>query len=498
MNKTSNSHIAFNLAHFPGSLREEREEKIEKSTRKKINPIIFLILSIVSVIILLAIIIGIIFNKRKNKYNNHGKSIITLKIVKLFPNHIDGISGEKYKITMEYNRINNCLFPKNLTIFNSYKLNKTELIINIEQINNNNTKCLYNIYLTQIKATNIGDYNILTLSYKNKALKETISLNIKNGNISNLKWISGPTEGNVINPPNITFIPLDKYGNIYTNIFKYKTKRNLENENESMKNLLDSLTNSYLNEKILEKDIYLYDEKYIIIEYKSKKSGKIKVVSPYFKEEYEYRIKSGPVDFNASYIEITSEFEIGKNFKYIIYPKDIYGNDIDNLNINLIKLLMKNENKDNNVQTCNLKNNGLNKELKYNIIECENILNIDPDHNFELLFDNFRLKCIINKFSNNIIIDKTIQDIKEEEISSIEKIDKSSQNSEELSIVKEEQILNDEYIDTIKIIYDSSIINYKMDIKEKTNYFVNNIDSTIDKKEEYNKTEVSSLESIDV
>ena len=37
-----------------------------------------------------------------------------------------------------------------------------------------------------------------------------------------------------------------------------------------------------------------------------------------------------------------------------------------------------------------------------------------------------------------------------------------------------------------------------MDIKEKTNYFVNNIDSTIDKKEEYNKTEVSSLESIDV
>ena len=61
---------------------------------------------------------------------------------------------------MEYNRINNCLLPKNLTIFNSYKLNKTELIINIEQINNNNTKCLYNIYLTQIKATNIGDYNI--------------------------------------------------------------------------------------------------------------------------------------------------------------------------------------------------------------------------------------------------------------------------------------------------------------------------------------------------
>ena len=43
-----------------------------------------------------------------------------------------------------------------------------------------------------------------------------------------------------------------------------------------MKNLLDSLTDGYLNEKILEKDIYLYNEKYIIIEFKSKKSGKNK------------------------------------------------------------------------------------------------------------------------------------------------------------------------------------------------------------------------------
>ena len=121
--------------------------------------------------------------------------------------------------------------------------------------------------------------------------------------------------------------------------------------------------------------------------------------------------------------------EIGKIFKYIIYPKDIYGNDIDDLNINLIKLLIKNENKDNNVQKCNLKINGLNKELKYNIIEYENILNIDPDHNFELLFDNFRIKCINCNIANkNLLI------------------------NEVLSKVKEEHIFNDEYIDTIKII----------------------------------------------
>ena len=49
MNKTSNSHIAFNLANFPGSLREEREEKIEKSNRKKIKPIFFFAQKIINI-----------------------------------------------------------------------------------------------------------------------------------------------------------------------------------------------------------------------------------------------------------------------------------------------------------------------------------------------------------------------------------------------------------------------------------------------------------------
>jgi hypothetical protein len=154
-----------------------------------------------------------------------------------------------------------------------------------------------------------------------------------------LKWISGPNDGNVLNPPNITFIPIDKYDNIYTNLFTNETIRNLKEMGESKKKFLDSLIEGFLDDKKLEKNIYLYEGRYIKVQFKSTKTGYIKVVSPYFKEKFEYRIKSGPVDFNNTYIEILS-YDILKStkiVKLIIHPKDIYFNEVDNLDENFIE-----------------------------------------------------------------------------------------------------------------------------------------------------------------
>ena len=284
-----------------------------------------------------------IFIKRK-KSNHNGNKIISNSFT-LYPNYIKGISGENYTIALESNKRENCLKPKYIKFFNSYSLNETQLIINIEQ--KNNTICMYHIYLSQYKATNSNVYNILTILYGNKTLNENISLNIKNTGFDRLKWISGPNDGNVLNPPNITFIPIDKYDNIYTNLFTNETIRNLKEMGESKKKFLDSLIEGFLDDKKLEKNIYLYEGRYIKIQFKSTKTGYIKVVSPYFKEKFEYRIKSGPVDFNNTYIEILS-YDILKStkiFKLIIHPKDIYFNEVDHLDENFIEHFGYNNNK---------------------------------------------------------------------------------------------------------------------------------------------------------
>ena len=235
---------------------------------------------------------------------------------------------------------------------------------------------MYNIYLSQYKATNINDYNILTILYGNKTLKENISLSIKNADFDRLKWVSDPNKGNVLNPPNITFIPIDKYDNIYSNLFTNETIRNFKETDESKKKFIDSLTEGFLGEKKLDKNIYLYEGKYIKIQYKSTKSGYIKMVSPYFKEKFEYRIKSGPVYIKNTYIQVLSYniLKTTKIIKYIVHPKDIYFNEVDDLDENFIEhlgIINNGISKYNNKQSCSI--------IGY-IIDCELIFNKDEDN----------------------------------------------------------------------------------------------------------------------
>ena len=228
---------------------------------------------------------------------------------------------------------------------------------------------------------------------------------IKNSYFNSLIYIEGPTEGNVINPPIITFTPVDKYGNLFNDIFsgKIQNRRNLNEKNvfknkyKSKKEFLVSLTSVIFsnNNATIEANNYIEGNKYIKIQYKSFKTGNVKLTSPYFKEEFNYRIKSGPIDLNNSYIEIinTEIIKIGDELKYIIHLKDLYGNDIDDLNEEVYIKLFEN-NSEKIKSECKLNNDGKNDELKYNILQCSEIVNEKNYEDIKKFFENNIIKCI--------------------------------------------------------------------------------------------------------
>ena len=355
--------------------------KEENNRGKRTRTMIILLSAITLILVIIALILGLTLKKRSKKYTRFTSGTDTYIVN---PSHIDGIAGEEYYIELETNK--NCLAPEKLSFFNSYGLNKSQLIITVEP--NNQTKCSYNISLLQYKSTNKSEYNILTIKYGNKTINESISLNIKNAAFDKLEYISGPTEGNVLDPPNITFIPLDKYGNLYSDIFQNDQRRNLKETDKERQKFLEELTKGNLGNNSLESNAYLLDERFIKIQYKSTKKGNITMTSPYFKGKFEYRIKSGPIDLNTSYVEIIDYTD--SNLKYIIYPKDVYGNDIDDLNINFLQHLINakdniNTNKNNN--KCSLKND--------TIFECELPLSQDEDiNNLKFFYDQDRFRCI--------------------------------------------------------------------------------------------------------
>ena len=349
--------------------------KEENNRGKRTRTMIILLSAITLIIVIIALILGLTLKKRSKKYTRFTSRTDTYIVN---PSHIDGIAGEEYYVELETNK--NCLAPEKLSFFNSYGLNKSQLIINVEP--NNQTKCSYNISLLQYKSTNKSEYNILTIKYGNKTINESISLNIKNAAFDKLEYISGPTEGNVLDPPNITFIPLDKYGNLYSDIFQNDQRRNLKETDKERQKFLEELTKGNLGNNSLESNAYLLDERFIKIQYKSTKKGNITMTSPYFKGKFEYRIKSGPIDLNTSYVEIIDYTD--SNLKYIIYPKDVYGNEIDDLNISFLQHLINA--KDNINNKCSLKND--------TIFECDLPLSQDEDiNNLKFFYEN-RFRCI--------------------------------------------------------------------------------------------------------
>ena len=244
----------------------------------------------------------------------------------VYPAHINGIAGKTYIINLEFRvkdgfRWNYVVDIKQFTFNNSYNLSEDKLTIQVEKGYKRGQAL---IYVIQTKTTD-GIDNILTIKYKNELIPKTVSLTIKCADFARLKWEEGPNEGNVINPPFITFIPLDKYDNLYTDLFT----------NPTTQEYLNSLTvGKSLDNVPLTSNNSLKDDKYLKVQYLSTISTNVTVTSSYFTEIYNYRIRSGPINKDTSYAELiaTDKNEVGNNYHIVIYPKDIYNNDIDGLN----------------------------------------------------------------------------------------------------------------------------------------------------------------------
>jgi flagellar basal body-associated protein FliL len=87
---------------------KERNNWVNSYKRKQ--KFIYIFILIFLILLLLTIIFAFIFIKRKES-NHNGNKIISNSFT-LYPNYIEGISGEDYTIALESNERKNCLKPK--------------------------------------------------------------------------------------------------------------------------------------------------------------------------------------------------------------------------------------------------------------------------------------------------------------------------------------------------------------------------------------------------
>ena len=245
------------------------------------------------------------------------------------PTHINGLAGKSYDITVEFRASDGFRWNywADITLFtfkNSYGLTNKDFTT---KVNQGYKKGQYIVTVTQNVATTKGD-NILTIVYNGKDIPQTVSLNIVAGEFARLVLVDGPTDGNVITPPILTFRPEDNFGNPIT--------------------FDPSVTQEFLNRLTVGRSLdgvslttnnYLTNDGLLKVQYKTTIKTNVKVTSPYFEDKYKttginYRIKSGPIDPETSYAEMKSSTSqsAGSNYTIVIYPKDKYLNDIDDLN----------------------------------------------------------------------------------------------------------------------------------------------------------------------
>jgi len=240
------------------------------------------------------------------------------------PQTIDGIAGSTYTINIEFRAEDGLRWNRNVDL-SKFQIAYTQ-ILNDDEITLNTVagpkKGQVIIFVTQTKTTT-SEPNTLSFTYENNAIPTKVALNIKCAPLDHLKLIEGPTSGNVISPPKIYFEPLDVYGNLYTDLFASSVTQEE----------LNTLTVGTSKDKLtLGSNNTLSDGKYLVVQYLSTVSTDVVVTSDYLENSYQYRIYSGPIDKDTSYAEIISKTEeVGKEFKLLISPKDLYNNNIDGL-----------------------------------------------------------------------------------------------------------------------------------------------------------------------
>ena len=67
--------------------------------------------------------------------------------------------------------------------------------------------------------TKVSSENVLTIIYEGEEITKKVILKIKCADLAKLLYESGFSQRNVINPPKLSFIPHDAYGNLYADLF---------------------------------------------------------------------------------------------------------------------------------------------------------------------------------------------------------------------------------------------------------------------------------------
>jgi hypothetical protein len=243
------------------------------------------------------------------------------------PTYIEGIAGEQYVIDIEFRASDNLRwnYEINLELFgvsNSYGLDSTKLKIE-KKLGEKNGQM--KLLVTQYVTSNEKD-NVLSFTYKSSSIPSTTTLHIKCADLLTLEYHSGAVDGTVVNPSIVKFIPKDKYGNLYTDLF---------DETLYPKAKLATLTNGVSVEgHSLTTNNYVSDGQFLNVQYGCKKVTTIKLTctNKLNPNTYIYKLWSGPIDPEQSYAEIekTEGVVAGEITKLTIHPKDVYGNDVTN------------------------------------------------------------------------------------------------------------------------------------------------------------------------
>ena len=331
--------------------------------------------------------------------------IIDYDKIEVNPTVIRGIVGNTYTIDVEFRaadgfRWNHLVDVNKFSFKNSYNLNSTDLSIKVEPgYKNGQARILVN-------QKKVSTDNKLTLTYDGKEIPKKVTLIMECGELAELRYVSGPTVGNVITPPILTFQPVDSFGNVYTPLFT----------SPQTQKYLNSLTvGKSLDGAPLTSNNYLDPEKQTLkVQYKSTVAQNVRVTSQYFPEHYDYRIRSGPIDPETSYAELLNSEtqEVIANYNLMIYPKDLYLNDIDDLNttdMNNFYTYYQNANNKNDkkydVKDCELRKEGVVLRMLgtdgpvYKSIECESSVNKTGDMEFHVDYLEDEILCRNCKFT---------------------------------------------------------------------------------------------------
>ena len=242
------------------------------------------------------------------------------------PAVIVGQAGKVYEIKVEIRTKNNLRYKyqinmNTVSVSNSLNLNSKQLIITKKTGANNGQ---FSLFVNQTVA-NVGNPNVLTITYNQYGIDDKVKLIMKPGDLSKLTLVSGYKDGSVSDLPTLKFTPWDAYGNSYTYLFDSKTYTS---------DLLNKLTVGKSTDGYeLVTNNYVSDNKYLNVQYKTTKPTTIKLTSSYFSGTYSYKIHSGDIYPKKTTAELktNSENKVGETYDIMIYPRDSYGNLIDNL-----------------------------------------------------------------------------------------------------------------------------------------------------------------------